>query len=168
MGAEHLLGLGHHRIAYFDGDMTVEQLGGRRNGFMEVMAEAGVPVDPDLVAAGLSTRMEARRCMRAMFDLPRTQWPTAIFVPRTVLIDGVMDAVQAAGLRVPDDVSIMGFSAVPEPAFTSICAPLEEIGERAVEHLIETVESGPRDDGARQVTFGVLVVDRGTTAPPKA
>jgi LacI family transcriptional regulator len=168
MGAEHLLGLGHHRIAYFDGDMTVEQLGGRRNGFMEVMAEAGVPVDPDLVAAGLSTRMEARRCMRAMFDLPRTQWPTAIFVPRTVLIDGVMDAVQAAGLRVPDDVSIMGFSAVPEPAFTSICAPLKEIGERAVEHLIETVESGPRDDGARQVTFGVLIVDRGTTAPPKA
>ena len=163
-----MLDLGHRRIAYIDGDMTVDQLGDRRDGFLAVMAEAGVPVDPDLVAVGLSARMEARRRMRAMFDLPRTRWPTAIFVPRTVLIDGVMDAVHGAGLRVPEDVSIMGFSAVPEPAFTSICAPLEEIGERAVEHLIETVESGPRENGARQVTFGVAIVDRGTTAAPRA
>lgn len=163
IGGEHLLALGHRRIAYLDGDITVEQLGGRRDGFLEVMAEAGQSVDPRLIATGLPTRREARHAMQAMLDLPPDRRPTAIFVPRTTLVDGVMDAVHAAGFHVPDDISILGFSAVPDPVVTSICLPIEEIGERAAEYLIKSVESELGLADAHQVTFETTIVDRGTT-----
>jgi LacI family transcriptional regulator len=165
LGGEHLISLGHARIAYLDGDMTVEQIGGRRTGFLEVMAEAGRQVDPELVATGLDTRMEARRAMQAVLELPAQKRPTAVFVPRTILVDGVMDALHAAGFRVPGEMSVLGFSAVPDPVVTSICVPIEEIGERAAEYLIKSLESDLSPDDPLQVTFETTIVDRGTTAP---
>lgn len=164
MAGEHLLSLNHRRIAYFDGDMTVEQLGGRRAGFLEVMAHAGLSVDPDLVATGLTARIEARRAMQEMLELPPGRRPTAVFVPRTILVDGVMDAVHAAGLHIPGDISIVGFSAVPDPVVTSICAPIEEIGRRAVEFLIKSLESKLTAEDTHQTTFDTVIVDQDTTA----
>jgi LacI family transcriptional regulator len=168
IGAEHLLSLGHERIAYLDGDITVEQLGGRREGFMALIADAGRTVDPDLVATGLGTRREARHAMRAILDLPGERRPTAVFVPRTILVDGVMDAMHAAGLLVPRDISVLGFTAVPDPDVTSIFAPMEEIGERAAAYLINSLESGPAEDVSHQVAFETVIVRRGTTGAPAA
>jgi DNA-binding LacI/PurR family transcriptional regulator len=168
IGGRHLLSLGHQRIAYLDGDITVEQLAGRREGFMKVMKEAGRTVDPDLVAIGLGTRKDARHAMRAIFELPPERRPTAIFVPRTILVDGVMDAVHEAGLRVPEDISVLGFTAVPDPDVTCIFAPIKEIGESAAEYLIRSLESGLAADELHQITFETTIVDRGTTAPPPA
>lgn len=168
IGGAHLLSLGHARIAYFDGDITVEQLAGRREGFLEVMAEAGETIAPGLVATGLATRMEARHAMREMLALPPGQRPTAVFVPRSPLVDGVVDAVHAAGLAVPGDISILGFNAVPDPVVTSIRVPIEEIGERAVQHLIGSLESKLAAGEPHQVTFETTIVDRGTTAPLSA
>ena len=164
IGGAHLVALGHRRVAYLDGDITVEQLGGRKEGFLEVMAEATHRFDPSLLATGLPTRREARNAMEAMLALPPDRRPTAVFVPRTTLVDGVLDAVHAAGFRIPADVSILGFSAVPDPVVTSICLPIEEIGERAAEYLIKSVEAQLNPGEPRQVTFGTTIVDRGTTA----
>ncbi len=166
LGGEHLTTLGHARIAYFDGDMTVEPLSGRRTGFLEVMAEASRQVDPALVATGLGTRAEARRAMQAVLELPVERRPTAVFVPRTTLVDGIMDAAHAAGIRVPEDMSVLGFSAVPDPIVTSICVPIEEIGERAAEYLIKSLEFDLSPDDPRQVTLETTISDRGTTAAP--
>lgn len=165
-GGEHLLKLGHRRIAYLDGDTTVEQLAGRQEGVFAVMAEAGVSVDPALVATNLATRVEARDAMRAILNLPENQRPTAVFVPRTILVDGVMDALHVEGFRVPGDLSVLGFSAVPEPVVTSICAPIEAIGRQAAEYLIGTLESGPEKGPVPQVAFETTIIDRGTTTPP--
>jgi LacI family transcriptional regulator len=165
IGGAQLVSLGHARIAYFDGDLTVEQIAGRRDGFLQVMAEAGRTIDPDLVATGLANRGEARRAMQSMLALPPERRPSAVFVPRTVLVDGVMDAVHAAGLAVPADISILGFNAVPDPVVTSIRLPIEEIGERAVEYLIGSLEGKLPDVEPHQVTFDTTIVDRGTTAP---
>jgi LacI family transcriptional regulator, galactose operon repressor len=163
IGAEHLLSLGHERIAYLDGDMTVEQLDGRREGFMTAMAGAKLTVDPDLVATGLATRKQSREAIRTMLDLPIERRPTAVFVPRTILVDGAMDAVHIAGLRVPQDISVLGFTAVPDPDVTCIFAPIEEIGERAAEYLINSLESKSSADASHQVTFETVIVDRGST-----
>lgn len=164
IGGEHLVGLGHRRIAYFDGDMTVEQIAGRREGFYQMMAGAGLSIDPDLVSTGLATRKEARNAMERVLGLSPQRRPTAVFVPRTILVDGVMDALHAAGIRVPDELSIFGFSAVPDPVVTSICVPIEEIGERAAEYLIKSLESDLAPDAPHRVAFETTVVDRGTTA----
>lgn len=168
IGGAHLVALGHRRIAYLDGDITVEQLGGRREGFLEVLAEAGRKVDPSLIVTGLPTRREARDAMQAILALPPRRRPTAVFVPRTTLVDGVMDAVHAANLHVPGDISILGFSAVPDPVVSSICLPIEEIGERAADYLIKSLEAKLDPDEPHQVTFETTFVDRGTTAPAPA
>lgn len=168
IGGENLLALGHTRIAYVDGDTTVEQLAGRRQGFLDVVAEAGRSVDPRLVATGLSTRREAHDAMQAMLALDAHDRPTAVFVPRTILVDGVMDAVRAAGLAVPGDISVLGFSATPDSVVTSICVPIAEIGEQAADYLIETLESDTSPGEPPQVAFETAIADRGTTAPPRS
>lgn len=168
IAGEHLRALGHVRVAYVDGDITVEQVGGRRDGFLAAMAEVGRPVDPGLTATGLATRMEARNTAAAMLALPPERRPTAVFVPRSTLVDGVMDAIHAARLSVPADISILGFNAVPDPVVTSITLPIEEIGARAADYLIRSLEGSLGEAQPRQVTFETTLVDRGTTAPPPA
>ena len=164
IGGEHLLSLGHERIAYFDGDMTVEQIEGRKRGLIEALDEAGRSLNRELSATGLSTRLEARTAMQAMAALPPGKRPTAVFVPRTTLVDGVLDAVHADGLSIPDDISILGFSAVPDPVITSIRVPINEIAERAVEYLIATLKADPLPGPPPQVAFETTIIDRGTTA----
>lgn len=164
IGGSHLLALGHSRIAYVDGDVTVEQVGGRRDGFLDVIGGAGLPVDPELVATGLRSRTDARTVMGRMLSLPGARRPTAVFVPGSTLVDGVMDAVHAAGRAVPDDISILGFNAVRDPVVTSIRLPIEEIGEQAVEYLIHSLQAGPPGEGTRQVAFETTIIDRATTA----
>lgn len=164
IGGEHLLSLGHSRIAYIDGDTTVEQLAGRHKGFLDVMAEAGKRVDPHLFATGLLTRREAQDAMQAMLALDAERRPTGVFVPRTILVDGVMDAVRSAGIAVPGGISILGFSATPDPVVTSICVPISEIGEQAADYLIQTLESGQAADEPPQVAFETTIADRGSTA----
>ncbi|MEX0957032.1 MAG: LacI family DNA-binding transcriptional regulator [Rhizobiaceae bacterium] len=164
IGGEHLLSLGHKRIAYFDGDLTVEQIEGRKRGLLEVLDAADRSLDPELAATELSTRLEARNAMQTMLALRWEKRPTAVFVPRTTLVDGVLDAVHAAGLTIPDDISILGFSAVPDPVITSIRVPINEIAERAVEYLIKTLKSEPLPDDPPQVAFETTIIDRTTTA----
>jgi DNA-binding LacI/PurR family transcriptional regulator len=79
-----------------------------------------------------------------------------------------MDAMHAAGLLVPRDISVLGFTAVPDPDVTSIFAPMEEIGERAAAYLIDSLESGPAEDVSHQVAFETVIVQRGTTGAPAA
>ncbi len=164
IGGRHLTALGHKRIAYLDGDITVEQLGGRREGLLEILTEAGLEVDPSLLVTGLPTRREARDAMQEILALPPERRPTAVFVPRTTLVDGVMDAIHTAHLQVPRDISVLGFSAVPDPVVSSICLPIKEIGERAADYLIKSVEDKLDADEPQQVTFETTLVDRGTTA----
>jgi len=165
IGGRHLLDLGHRRIAYVDGDVTVEQVGGRRDGFLDVMREAGLSIDADLMATGLRSRTEARTVMSTMLSLPQDRRPTAVFVPRSTLVDGVMDAVHAANLTVPGDVSILGFNAVRDPVVTSIRLPIEEIGEQAVAYLIHALQAGLPAAEQCRVEFETVLIDRGTTAP---
>jgi LacI family transcriptional regulator len=164
IGARHLLSLGHSNVAYIDGDITVEQLSGRRDGFVAEMSETGSPVTRSLMSTGLTTRMGARRAVEAMLVQPIERRPTAVFVPRSTLVDGVMDAVHAAGLTVPGDISILGFNAVSDPVVTSIRVPIEQIGERAVEFLIGSLNSELVDGEPHQITFETTMVDRATTA----
>jgi DNA-binding LacI/PurR family transcriptional regulator len=166
-GGEHLIRLGHQRIGFLQGDLAVGQMADRLSGFRAVMKKFDLPVDETLVVTGLKSRGEANAAAHHLLQLPGRRRPTAIFVPNTVLTDGVAQAIYTAGVRVPDEISILGYSAGFSPAVTSLCVPTAEIGRRATEHLIQFLASGARapvSGGA--VHLNVQMVDRGTTASP--
>lgn len=168
LGARHLLELGHRRIAYFDGNLALEPIKGRHDGFLSEMTKAGIANASTLVRTGLTTRAEAGEAMRESLRLPPDLKPSAVFVPRSLLMDGIIDALVGTGLRVPDDLSILGFNVMSDPVVTSIREPVEEIGRAAVDYLIRLVEHPGSTDRDTHVTFPVGMIDRSTTAPPKA
>lgn len=167
LGAKHLLDLGHRRIAYFDGNLSLEPIRGRHDGFLAELTARGTSAATDLIRTGLSTRAEAGQAMREVLKLSPELRPTAVFVPRSLLMDGIIDALVGTGLRIPEDLSILGFNVMSDPVVTSIREPVEDIGQSAVDCLINLIEHPHQKETNSHVIFPVGIIDRGTTATPK-
>src|SRR3546814_18108109 len=93
LGGEHLVGLGHRRIAVLNGDTGVGSMEERVAGFREALREAGVDPDGRLVVQDLITRGEAEAQVRRFLALPADRRPTALFVPHTILSAGERKSV---------------------------------------------------------------------------
>lgn len=167
MGCKLLLDMGHRRIAYLDGDPSTEQIAGRTRGYVAALSEAGVDLPPQFFATSVATRAESRDAARKLIALPDNEKPTAFLVPSSMLIDGVLSAVHAAGLRIPEDISILGLSAVAHPDVSSIRVPVEEIGQKAVEWLIARLDRSAEPPPVVRRAFEVAFIDRGSVAPPR-
>lgn len=166
MMAEHLLDLGHRRIAFVCAEgprSTKDRLGG----FLAAMAQRAVPVDPRYVvmpegfgfAAGFSAGNSLLRLN------PR---PTAIFAANDGAATGVLTAAREAGLAAPDDVSVAGFDDHPiaaesRPALTTVRLPIDEMGQRAADMLIDLIEG--RGLPERHVRLPVSLMIRESTGP---
>lgn len=167
LGGRHLAALGHRRIAFMMGRHEIGNMRRREAGFRAALDEAGVAVVEDLMCRGLSDRHSGYVCMRALLERPRATWPSALFSVHSVPLDGAMVAIQRAGLKVPDDLSIVGYGVSDDPDLTSVCIPAEEVALIATRHLLERLdESG--DGGAQEdrfsITLPVRLIERGTTA----
>jgi DNA-binding LacI/PurR family transcriptional regulator len=172
MGAEHamrhLLALGHRRIAAITGPPGWQSTEERRLGYESSLAASGVPVDPGLVVAAdfeFTPGLEAARTL-----LDRVEPPSAIFGFNDDIAFGAIRAVHERGLRVPEDVSVIGFgdirsASLVTPALTTIRSPLAELGRTGVRLLL-------RPRGGAHETFRVelptRLVLRGSTAPAPA
>ena len=138
---EHLVGLGHRRVAHLVGADGNRDAVDRLRGYREAMAAAGLPTD-GLVHQGDFTEASGHRIGRALLaDLP-----DAVFASNDAMAVGAMSAFLDAGLRVPDDVAVAGFDDVPlarylQPALTSVRVPLETLTAQAVGHLLAAVGS---------------------------
>lgn len=162
---QHLLDLGHRRIAFLTN--TRRAWGGLRlAAFERVMACHGVPVDPRYVVApdefGFAGGRQAGETLLRLD--PR---PTAIFAANDAAAVGVMAAALELGLRVPADVSVAGFDDFPvaqevRPTLTTVRLPVEELGRRATDMLIDLIEGRPVVEP--HVRLGVEVVARESTA----
>ena len=152
--AEHLVAQGHTRFGFLGADPGHPSLVARRAGFEAGVAEAGFAVH---VVAG-----EAGATRRAGLDLaPRLldadARPTAVFCANDALALGLLDAAQARGLRVPDDLAVVGFddvdaAALAAPPLTTVRVYKEQLGETALAQLCERVEAGARTDRAPTTT----------------
>lgn len=142
MATEHLLSLGHSRIAHVTGTPTLKISDDRIAGYREALTQAGVSVDPDLLATGEfneESGYEAARALLAETDA------TAVFAANDLSAIGVLNAIAEAGLRVPADISVIGFddlrlSRYTTPALTTIRQPAREIAERATQILFDMTE----------------------------
>lgn len=165
---DHLISLGHRRIAFIGGRSELDSSLERQKGFHDAMAAAGVDVDPSLVTESRYDPDIAAQVARQLLE--REDRPTAIFCANDVTAMRASRVAKSLGLDVPGDVSIVGFDDIPEaslndPPLTTVRQPLGEMGREAMVMLLDLLAGRDREQHLRMRTE--LVV-RGSTAPPKA
>jgi DNA-binding LacI/PurR family transcriptional regulator len=164
----HLVGLGHRRIAMISGPDHPFCLA-RMAGYTSGLTEAGLPVDPDLVVKTLLTREDGRTAARDL--LSRPDRPTAVVTANDMQAMGVYQAVRELGLRIPQDLSVVGFDDVPpvawvDPPLTTVHQPLAEMAVAATEMALAL---GRGEDVPQMgVEIATTLTVRESTAPPKS
>ncbi|QRP49135.1 LacI family DNA-binding transcriptional regulator [Amycolatopsis sp. FDAARGOS 1241] len=169
LATEHLLGLGHRRIALLAGRPDLQSAQLRETGYRHALAAAGVEVDETLVVAGDYDGELAAASAREL--LTRPDRPTAVFAANDTSAIATLEAASALGLRVPDDVSVVGFDNIPEsalctPPLTTVEQPIREMGHRAITVLIGLMNGGPEE--REPVVLDTKLVVRSSSAAPRA
>ncbi|WP_409304098.1 LacI family DNA-binding transcriptional regulator [Peribacillus sp. SCS-155] len=145
---EHLINLGHKRIGHISGPFNSVLGRDRLKGFQQAMAQHCLPVESFLVQEGDFSFESGFNLMLKLLALDRT--PTAIFAANDEMAIGAIKAVKSKGLKVPDDVSVVGFddikfASIYEPALTTIGQPSFDIGKKAMELLIRLINHDELD-----------------------
>lgn len=158
----HLISLGHQRIATITGRLDMAAGQQRRQGYLDALQDHNLPIDEQLIAAG---EFEQGKAYQATFQLIPHQ-PDAIFVASDSMALGVLHALADVGLRVPEDVAVVGYddlapvdTAVPflNPPLTTIRQPIRRMGMQAVETLLEIIK-GPQDPPRRIILPTELII----------
>ena len=165
---EHLIGLGHSRIAHIAGPIPEVMATHRRDGYRAAMQAAGLPIPDGYEVRGdyLLESGEARAA--ELFDLPEP--PTAIFVANDEMAYGAIHALRRLGCDVPGDVSVVGFddlylSKAFYPPLTTVSQPRADIGRTAMSLLLN-IMSGDTV-AAPAIVLPTALNIRGSTAPPR-
>jgi LacI family transcriptional regulator, galactose operon repressor len=142
----HLVRHGHRRIAHVQGPLQYQCSLDRFAGYQQALEEAGIAVDPTLIAQGDFTTASGRAATTRLLDL--AERPTAIFAANDQMAYGVLSVSEAHGLRLPDELAVIGFddttlSSHTRPALTTVKQPFAEMGRSAAEMLLALV-SAPR------------------------
>ena len=141
-GARHLVGLGHRRIAVLSGPPTLNTSEQRLAGYRQALEEAAIPVDNSLICSVPYRREAARLATRHLLD-GRAQ-PTALIAMSNELVVGALQALAERHVRVPDDLSLVGFGnpdwfALLRPALTTVALPIGEMATVAVQLLLKHI-----------------------------
>lgn len=168
VATEHLIGLGHRRIGFLAGRPDLESAQLREQGYRQALSAAGIAVDPELVLVGGYTAADAAEPARQLLQMDDP--PTAIFAANDLSAIETIEVAQALGLRVPDDVSVVGFDNVPEsalidPSLTTIDQSIQQMGFEAVRLLIALIEDPSRPP--EHVTLPTELVVRQSSGPPR-
>ena len=167
--AEHLIGLGHRRIAYIGDRFGYQSEAERLAGYKEALAAAGIPFLDELAVEGDSRTEAAIEAMSRLLALAAP--PTAVCCYNDMTALGAMRAIYARGLRVPQDVSVTGFddlffAANLEPPLTTVRQPMRLMGEMAMEVLFKLMSG---EESVAQIKVEAELIVRGSTgkAPTK-
>jgi LacI family transcriptional regulator len=168
LAVEHLVALGHRRIAHVAGPQHVSTGLARYHGFLEAIRQAGLEPDPDLVVYADWFREETgAKAFRTL--LQRDTGATAVVAANDLIALGCYDVLNERGLGVGTDVSIVGFNDMLFadklcPPLTTIRIPHYEIGARAAQIVLEFIQ-GHRSD-AVQLHLDAQLIERASTGPP--
>lgn len=152
---EHLIAKGHTRIGFINGEPWMEAAIDRAKGYRRALATADLPFDPALVVNGDWMSGSGFEGALQLMRLPRP--PTAIFCANDLMALGALEALKQLRLRVPDDVSVMGYddqeiSRHTHPPLTTLVLPNYEMGHAAVELLLRMVQQPAATRARRSVT----------------
>jgi LacI family transcriptional regulator len=165
MATRHLLESGHRQIAMITGPMNIQSVHDRITGYTQALVEAGLSAEQSLVAHG---DWQHRGGYLAMQDLlARGRTFTAVFAHNDSMAIGALHALRQTQLRVPQDISIVGYDDRPEAAYadpplTTIRQPTHEVGVIATRLLIQTIEQP--ETPPQQIILGVELIQRDSVA----
>ena len=164
----HLLDLGHRRIAMLSGPTQWPCCRARLDGYRAAMDAAGVPVDPALVRTSTLYVEGGLRDGTELLRLPDP--PTAVFCSNDLQALGMYEAARRAGVRIPDDLSVIGFDDLSftqwaGPPMTTVRQPLVQMGAAAA-RMVLALSEGERLEQHR-VELATTLVVRDSTAPPR-
>ena len=166
--AQHLIELGHRRIAIIRGDPTHPSSNARWAGFTQTMNEAGISIDPSLVGCGMYAFEGGLR--EACLLLDRAERPTAIFAENDDMAAGAIVAAGERGIAVPTSLSIVGFddSQIAKtvwPRLTTIRQPLEAMAQTAADALIGMLEGSTQTIDHRLLPYELVIRESSGPAP---
>jgi len=164
-GTDYLIQLGHQRIAFIAGKRDSLLTHDREQGYRNAMGAAGLEIAEDWVVEGEQTIDGARRATRQLLQLQ--QRPSAIFCANDEMALGALHEIKSAGLKVPQDISVIGFddiryAEITDPPLTTIAQPAEEIGERSMRRLCQIIDGNSDERGPETVPHKLIV--RNSTA----
>ncbi|WP_017583798.1 LacI family DNA-binding transcriptional regulator [Nocardiopsis valliformis] len=165
---EHLIGLGHRRIAMLAGPSDVMCSRARVDGYRSAMRDAGLAVPDGYVTHGDFMAGTGKDLTEALLDLPEP--PTAIFAGSDQMARGAYEVLYKRGLSVPDDVSVVGFDDLPEarwatPPLTTVRQPLRDMAQMATRMLFDLINGNEPE--TTRVELATRLIQRDSTAPPK-
>lgn len=163
---EYLISLGHARIGFITGRADLLSSEQRLAGYRAALEQAGLPLDPNLVATGDFTRAAGYECTKRLLSL--AQPPTAIFAANDQSAFGAIDAARELGRRVPDDLSVIGFDNIPEatycnPPLTTIDQFIDRMGYAATELLVRLIRGQPSAESVCEMPTELVI--RGSCRP---
>ncbi|HRD84506.1 MAG TPA: substrate-binding domain-containing protein, partial [Rubrivivax sp.] len=166
LAVEHLLGLGHRRIAFISGDMRHPDSKERLRGYRSALEAAGVPLHAALILAGAYTEESGRIAVEQLLD--RGERFSAVFAANDQMAYGARLALHRRGLQVPGDVSLVGFddlasSVYSIPPLTTVHHPIYELGQLAATALLQLL-AGERPAPTMPQP---RLIARESTAPPR-
>ncbi|MER7673487.1 LacI family DNA-binding transcriptional regulator [Kitasatospora sp. NPDC096128] len=164
----HLLDLGHRRIGLIGGPARMMCSRARADGYRAALDMAGLPYDRELVREGDFHHESGRRLGLELLRLPNR--PTAVFAGNDLQALGLYEAARELGLRIPEDLSVVGFDDLPlarwvGPPLTTVRQPLTEMAETATRLVIDLARGV--QPGTLRVDLATRLVERSSTAPPR-
>jgi DNA-binding LacI/PurR family transcriptional regulator len=177
---KHLIDLGHRSIAFIGVSLTSRQGLRRFQGYLDALRDYGLAVDERLVVGrheaeeqvpGYSTESLGYEAMQRLLALPEP--PTAVFARNDFTAMGAMTAIKEAGLRVPEDIAVVGFDDVPlamhtSPSLTTVRQPTLEQGRIAAEFLLNRIEEDGPVTRQERILDCELMVRESTVSSTKA
>jgi LacI family transcriptional regulator len=164
IATEHLVSLGHKKIACITGPFTENPSYDRVRGYKDVLNEHGIEVDEDLIIAGNFDVISG--VQSADLLLEKEERPTAIFACNDLMAIGVVQSAAAHKIRVPQDLSVVGFDDITlaryiVPPLTTVKQPMREIGEQALKCIMEIIKNPNKT--CRTITLNVRLEERQST-----
>lgn len=174
LAIRHLVKLGHHQLAFIKGQQFSSDTELRWNAIKRAAQNLGVPIAADLVAQLVGDTSSPELGYKVTRALIATRKPfTALFAFNDISAIGALHALHEAGLRVPGDVSVVGFddiqsAAFQRPALTTVRQPLHKMGKIAAETLLRRINSKEPETKTTSIVVEPELVVRGTTGPAPA
>lgn len=167
--AEYLIALGHRRIGFITGDMEMAAARNRLAGFEAALRTHHLPSEPALIRNGEFHYPEGYAAALALLALPNP--PTAIFASNDDMALAALDALRGQGVRVPDEMSVIGFDGIPQaalvhPPLTTVSQPLAKMGRVATQMLLDRLNDP--DKPARRIELPTELIVRGSCQPVRS
>lgn len=148
LAVQHLIALGHRRIAHVtDGGRSAERDNDRLRWYRAALDQAGIPLDREMIVATENSLAGGAEAIRALMQAGRPR-PSAVFMCNDHMAAGGLHAMRAFGLRVPEDMALVGFDgtalgAFTDPALTTVEHPREALGRLAAQTLLDLLDGVP-------------------------